>query len=104
MQRNLATFLLQEDSYWKQRSNVFWLSDGDTNSKFFHASASTRKRRNIVKKLQDFSRNWVTAHEDLCHIVRNYFIDIFAARQGDPQPIISYVQPVVIEEDNSMLT
>ena len=51
MQNNLATLILQEDIYWKQRSKIFWLSDGDTNSKFFHASASARKRKNTIKKL-----------------------------------------------------
>lgn len=40
MQQNLTTLILQEDSYWKQRSKIFWLSEGDINSKFFHASAS----------------------------------------------------------------
>lgn len=51
MQNNLATLLLQEESYWKQRSKVFLLSNGDANNKFFHESASARKRRNTIKKL-----------------------------------------------------
>jgi len=37
MQQNLATLILQEESYWRQRSKIFWLAEGDTNSKFFHA-------------------------------------------------------------------
>ncbi|MCH85362.1 endonuclease/exonuclease/phosphatase family protein, partial [Trifolium medium] len=66
LQKNLATLLVQEDSYWRQRSKVFWLKDGDTNNKFFHASASARRRKNMISKLRDPNNgNWITSHDDL---------------------------------------
>ena len=104
MQQNLANLLLQEDSYWRQRSKVFWLSDGDTNSKFFHASASARRRKNSIKKLRDETGNWVSSHDDLCAVVRNYFTSIFTARHGDYGDIISCVQSKVSDDDNNSLT
>lgn len=82
MHQNLANLLLQEESYWRQRSKVFWLSDGDSNSKFFHALASAYRQRNTRKKLHNDSGNWLTAHDDLCSLVRNYFTTIFAEKQG----------------------
>ena len=39
--------------YWKQRAHTAWLTKGDRNTKFFHAYASERKRRNYIKKLKD---------------------------------------------------
>lgn len=36
----LSDLLLNEEIYWKQRAKMFWLEEGDSNSKFFHASAS----------------------------------------------------------------
>lgn len=48
LQNNLASLLLQEDIYWKQRSKIFWLKEGDTNNKFFHAATSTRRRKNTI--------------------------------------------------------
>lgn len=104
MQKNLASLLLQEETYWRQRSKIFWLSDGDTNSKFFHASASARKKKNTIKKLKDAHGNWVMAHDDLCTLVRDYFTTIFAARHGDHNPIISCVHSRVTSEDNLLLT
>lgn len=59
MQNNLASLLLQEETYWRQRSKVLWLSDGDRNNKFFHASASARKKKNAINKLKDAHGNWV---------------------------------------------
>lgn len=38
---------------WKQRSHVKWLAQGDRNTRFFHAMASTRLRRNRVHSLQE---------------------------------------------------
>ncbi|XP_074352252.1 uncharacterized protein LOC141691411 [Apium graveolens] len=40
----LHELLTHEESYWRQRAKTFWLEDGDTNSRFFHATASFRKK------------------------------------------------------------
>ena len=45
--------LHSHEVYWKQRSKAFWLRDGDSNSKFFHAMASTRRRTNNLAKLRN---------------------------------------------------
>ncbi|XP_074376703.1 uncharacterized protein LOC141718222 [Apium graveolens] len=42
----LNEFLEHEESYWKQRAKIFWLKEGDTNSRFFHVQASKRKKCN----------------------------------------------------------
>ncbi|XP_039133793.1 uncharacterized protein LOC120270793 [Dioscorea cayenensis subsp. rotundata] len=38
----------QEEIYWKQRSRLQWLKDGDENTKFFQAVANGRKNRNFI--------------------------------------------------------
>jgi len=58
----------------------------------------------MVKKLRDNSGNWVTSHEYLCTLVRNYFTSLFRAQQRDLHPIISCVHPRISDEDNSMLS
>lgn len=40
------------EAKWKQRSTCNWLANGDRNSKFFHALASSRLRRNLVLQIQ----------------------------------------------------
>lgn len=40
----LNEILLHEKVYWKQRAKIFWLEKGDSNTKFFHASVTARKK------------------------------------------------------------
>ena len=37
--------------YWKQRGSIKWVTLGDAGTKFFHANATIRHRRNIITKL-----------------------------------------------------
>ncbi|XP_060959390.1 uncharacterized protein LOC133030609 [Cannabis sativa] len=55
--------LTQREVFWRQRSKQLWLQAGDNNSKFFHASASARRRSNSITKLQDSNGVW-TSWED----------------------------------------
>ncbi|KAL8535495.1 hypothetical protein ACS0TY_011215 [Phlomoides rotata] len=49
----LGNLLLKEEAHWRQRAKVYWLWDGDLNIKFFHQSASTKKRANKIHRLRD---------------------------------------------------
>ncbi|KAK3200437.1 hypothetical protein Dsin_023852 [Dipteronia sinensis] len=42
-----------DEVYWRQRSRVDWLVAGDRNSKFFHAKATARKKKNHILSLLD---------------------------------------------------
>lgn len=77
----LNELLLHEEVYWKQRAKVFWLTEGDANTKFFHASASSRKKTNHIPFLETYTGARVNDKEGMCRIVQEYFVDIF---KGDP--------------------
>ncbi|KAK3230036.1 hypothetical protein Dsin_001917 [Dipteronia sinensis] len=53
LERNMEGLVAREEVYWKLRSRADWLVAGDRNSKFFHARASARKKKNFISKIID---------------------------------------------------
>ena len=48
----------KEEKMWQQRSRLQWLQNGDQNTRFFHGTATQRKRRNFIKGLRDENGVW----------------------------------------------
>jgi hypothetical protein len=42
LESKLNDLLHQENAFWKQRAKVFWITDGDLNTNFFHRHVSNR--------------------------------------------------------------
>ena len=43
----------REEIMWRQRAKIRWLSAGDRNTRFFHMRASMRRKKNMIKALQN---------------------------------------------------
>ena len=48
---NLNHLLEQQRIYWKQRSKIRWVKDGDARTKLFHANATIKHRNNLIAQL-----------------------------------------------------
>jgi hypothetical protein len=44
----LISVLKQQKIYWKQRAAIKWVRFGDEGTKFFHANATLRHRKNLI--------------------------------------------------------
>lgn len=84
--REIAGLMSIEEIYWKQRSRVLWLSDGDRNCKLFHQRASGRKHKNTIRRLRDDAGIEHVGDEELEQVAISYFQTIFASSQP---PLIS---------------
>lgn len=51
MLRELEEWSNIEESIWKQKARINWLQLGDSNTKFFHAFAQSRRSANAIHKL-----------------------------------------------------
>lgn len=79
----LELLLEQEEIFWVQRARANWLKHGDRNTNFFHHYASTRRRKNFVKRLVD---ELGVRHEDareMKMMVKDYFTDLFTSEVHD---------------------
>lgn len=43
----------RDELFWHQRPRIKWLTEGDSNSRFFHQTTIQRMRFNKIEKLQD---------------------------------------------------
>lgn len=72
----LSSLLTQEEAFWRQQAKVHWLRDGDTNSKFFHARASARRRRNAILSLQRDDGSVVSSQGEMGSVAHTYFTSL----------------------------
>lgn len=52
--------------------------EGDSYSKFFHAYATTRKKRNLISKLITDSGEVVADQDGMCKVVKYCFLKLFS--------------------------
>ena len=77
MLKELTETLKAEEKFWKQKSRIFWLREGDLNTMFFHAITRQRKARNKITCLLDSAGNLVEDEEKLVAIATDYFRELF---------------------------
>ncbi|XP_048620199.1 uncharacterized protein LOC125590614 [Brassica napus] len=103
--KELSDALKAEEMFWKQKSRVFWLREGDKNTKFFHALTKQRRARNKITQLLDANGNIVEDEEGLVAIATSYFRQIFESSiPEDIEEALSEVPTTVTGSMNDNLT
>ncbi|KAL8133792.1 hypothetical protein AgCh_009018 [Apium graveolens] len=100
----LNELLLHEEIYWKQMAKTFWLTEGDANTKFFHAAASTRRKTNHISSLVTDDGTRVKEGYAMCKAVRDYFIQIFGDSHSQMDAQVVEGTRCVTDDHNRMLT
>ncbi|XP_062014504.1 uncharacterized protein LOC133731044 [Rosa rugosa] len=102
----LQSLLSQEEIFWRQRSKVQWLKEGDRNTSFFHRKASNRRRKNLIQGLYDEEGTWCEDDARLERVVSSYFTKMFTASELDFEAMettLAAIQPRVSTEMNAQL-
>ncbi|KAL7171208.1 hypothetical protein ACSBR2_035953 [Camellia fascicularis] len=71
-----STFF-QEEILWFQKSRNKWLTLGDNNTRFFHMSTLTKRRKLKIHVLKDDNGNWILNTNDLKNHIMNHFSQLF---------------------------
>lgn len=100
----MNALLHHEETYWKQRAKIFRLAEGDSNSRFFHAAATTRKKANFVDYLVDDSVKVVSSHEGMCVVVKDYFTRVFEDSDQREENVVISSEAKVTASQNRKLT
>lgn len=70
-----------EEEFWKRKSRVTWLKEGDKNTKYFHAVTSERRKRNIIEMLQKEDGLKCKGEEEIAKEIASYFENLFTSSQ-----------------------
>lgn len=83
---------------WKQRGKINWVKEGDASTRYFHAHATIRHRKNSIATLQDGAGNSFSEHEDKAKILW----ETFKERLGttDFNHMLFNVNDLLIASDN----
>lgn len=74
----LIYLLKQQRIYWKQRGKIRWVKEGDAGTKYFHAHATIRNRKNTISILKDKEGNSCQEHDHKAKII----LEAFKNRMG----------------------
>src|SRR4051812_21463520 len=83
---------------------MYWLQDGDLNTKFFHRTATVLRNSQKIKMLMNEVSLEVRDQAELCEVAKRYFEGLFTATTGSYAPVLNMVQPVISEADNRLFT
>lgn len=63
----------QEEIYWRKKSRVRWLKEGERNTKFFHRTTMQRRMHNTIPFIQNQAGEKVEKHEEIEQVLLNHF-------------------------------
>lgn len=96
----------KEEMYWRQKSRITWLKDGDCNTKFFHSKASSRRSQNTLTGLVSSHGDWCTENSEMAAIVMDYFDSLFTSTNptaNEMEAVLETVEPKVDAHMNRII-
>jgi hypothetical protein len=79
-QDTLRRSIQQRAAFWKQWGKFRAIKEGDENMKFFHARASQRLRRNLIRAL-DVDGAQVIDHDGKAAALHSFYLDLLGRRR-----------------------
>ncbi|CAL1373659.1 unnamed protein product [Linum trigynum] len=97
IESHLRAAWVDEEIYWRQKSRVGWLKEGDQNSSYFHNVTRARRRHNCIHSLKDPAGNSVTSEEGKALIANDFYTHLFTSGGLDSQSVLEKVGALQIE-------
>jgi hypothetical protein len=71
----LQSLLSHQKAYWKRHGQIKWATLGDIGTKFFHAIATNRHRKNSIASIHDNVGAEISNHDEKAKILFDSFKD-----------------------------
>ena len=73
LSKELYELMQAEEEFYKQKSRIRWLREGDANTNFFHKSIAIRQNKGTISTLTDSDGNKILTHLELAKKAVSYF-------------------------------
>ncbi|KAL6225316.1 hypothetical protein ACLB2K_004166 [Fragaria x ananassa] len=99
LEKELKELMHKEQTFWRQRSRVLWLAEGDLNTRYFHQKATNRKKKNTLKGLFNEDGVWCNDESEMEEIIIRYYKSLFmTSRPQMFEDDLPFVSSVVSED------
>nr|XP_027099065.1 uncharacterized protein LOC113718354 [Coffea arabica] len=102
-QAELRHALSIEEQFWRQKSRVKWLKQGDRNSRYFHAVVRQRRVQGMIHRIKKSNGVWVDTNADIATEAISYFSNLFTGSLQSASDMQHLISPMISEEDNAKL-
>jgi hypothetical protein len=100
----LDEFLEKEEIFWKQRSRVSWLREGDRNTRYFHRKATWRAKKNNIRSLRKNDGSLTQNPEEMGTIASEFFLNLFTVDESvQPELAVEAMNKKVTDQMNADL-
>ena len=73
-------YMKLEYDIMQQKTQIHWLKEGDTNSKYFHTIMRGRRKRMCITKLESENGEWIQGEENIVKTACDYYKQIFTGK------------------------
>lgn len=104
VKKELEEMLHREEIWWKQRSRITWLKEGDRNTRYFHLKASWRAKKNKIKKLKKNDGSTTMNKKEMKEISRSFFQQLYTKDDNlNPVNLLNMFHEKISEQMNADL-
>ncbi|XP_060170580.1 uncharacterized protein LOC132601516 [Lycium barbarum] len=61
----IKKYLQYQEDYWRKKSGLDWLVEGDRNTKFFHTIVKGRRKKLQIRKIQNSEGDWIEEEDQI---------------------------------------
>ena len=83
MFKELHDLMVAEESFFRQKSRIQWLQEGDHNTRFFHSMVATRQHKNSINSLTDSNGNKLVTFADISNEAVTFFQKLIGTVDGE---------------------
>ena len=104
LRKEINEILVKQEVMRSQRSRALWMKCGDRNTKFFHATATQRQRKNRIEGLWGADGMWQEEKERVEEIILEYFEKIYSTEHTSEYEVkVEDVERCITPEMNKHL-